>query len=66
MKWELDWIHNQEFHQKQLAVIDENTNRTWTFAEINRRAGAAAGWMKSLGGNGGPNCVISTKSYMLS
>jgi fatty-acyl-CoA synthase len=65
VKWELDWIHNRaRVSPNKIAVIDENTNRTWTYAEINRRAGAASGWMKNLGVKKGDRIALLAPNHI--
>ncbi len=65
MNWELDWIYNRaRVSPNKQAVIDENSNRTWTFAEMNHRAEAAAGWLKSLGVKKGDRIALLSPNHI--
>lgn len=50
MRWELDWLENRaRLSPNKKAIIEEETNKAWTYDEINKRSSSVAGWLKSQG-----------------
>jgi fatty-acyl-CoA synthase len=50
VRWELDWLDNRaRLSPEKDAIIDEKTNRAWTFKEVNERAKSVASWLLSRG-----------------
>lgn len=50
MRWELDWLENRaRLSPNKKAIIDEDTNKSWTYEEVNKRSSSVAGWLKSQG-----------------
>lgn len=50
MRWELDWLENRaRLSPNKIAIIDEDTNKSWTFEVLNNRSSSVASWLKSQG-----------------
>ncbi|MEH7112197.1 long-chain fatty acid--CoA ligase [Neobacillus niacini] len=50
MRWELDWLENRaRLSPNKHAIIAEDTNKTWTYGELNKRTSSVAGWLKNQG-----------------
>ncbi|MFP7297485.1 acyl-CoA synthetase [Neobacillus niacini] len=50
MRWELDWIENRaRLSPNKKAIIDEDTNKSWTFDEVNKRSSSVARWLQGQG-----------------
>jgi fatty-acyl-CoA synthase len=50
VRWELDWLENRaRLSPNKHAIIAEDTNKTWTYGELNKRTSSVAGWLKSQG-----------------
>jgi fatty-acyl-CoA synthase len=50
VRWELDWLGNRaRLSPNKNAIIDENTDKAWTYGEINKRSSSAANWLRSQG-----------------
>ncbi|SDM79380.1 long-chain fatty acid--CoA ligase [Bacillus sp. OK048] len=50
MRWELDWLENRaRLSPNKKAIIDEDTNKVWTYGEVNKRSSSVAEWLKSQG-----------------
>lgn len=65
MGWELDWIQNRARLSPDVrAIIDEKTNNSWSFAEINRRAAAAAVWLKNHGVKKGDRIALLSPNHI--
>lgn len=46
------------------AIIDEKTGKAWTFSELNHRAAAAAGWLKSQGVKKGDRIALLSPNHI--
>ncbi|MFJ7728092.1 long-chain fatty acid--CoA ligase [Neobacillus sp. NPDC097160] len=50
MRWELDWLENRaRLSPNKDAIIDEKTNKAWTFEQLNKRASLTACWLQDKG-----------------
>jgi fatty-acyl-CoA synthase len=50
VRWELDWLENRaRLSPNKKAIIDEDTNKSWTYEGLNNRSSSVASWLKSLG-----------------
>jgi fatty-acyl-CoA synthase len=50
VRWELDWLENRaRLSPNKKAIIDEDTNKFWTYEVVNKRSSSVAGWLKSQG-----------------
>jgi fatty-acyl-CoA synthase len=50
VRWELDWLENRaRLSPNKKAIIDEDTNKSWTFEAVNKRSSSVAGWLKNQG-----------------
>ncbi|MBY0148822.1 long-chain fatty acid--CoA ligase [Neobacillus niacini] len=50
MRWEIDWIENRaRLSPNKKAIIDEDTNKSWTYKQLNNRSSSMAGWLKKQG-----------------
>jgi fatty-acyl-CoA synthase len=50
VRWELDWLENRaRLSPNKKAIIDEDTNKSWTYEAVNKRSSSVAGWLKSQG-----------------
>ncbi|MEH7108762.1 acyl-CoA synthetase [Bacillus sp. JJ1764] len=65
MMWELDWLENRaRLSPNKKAIIEEVTNKAWTFAELNNRARSVAGWLKHNGVNKGDRVALLAPSHL--
>ncbi|MDR7079174.1 fatty-acyl-CoA synthase [Neobacillus niacini] len=59
MRWELDWLENRaRLSPNKKAIIDEDTNKSWTYREINKRSSSVASWLKAQGVNKGDRVAL--------
>ena len=59
MRWELDWLENRaRLSPNKKAIIDEDTNISWTYREINKRSSLVASWLKGQGVNKGDRVAL--------
>jgi fatty-acyl-CoA synthase len=50
VRWDLDWLDNRaRLSPEKDAIIDEKTNQSWTFKELNKRAKSVANWLQDCG-----------------
>jgi fatty-acyl-CoA synthase len=50
VRWELDWVENRaRLSPNKKAIIDEDSNKSWTYEAVNNRSSSVAGWLKSQG-----------------
>jgi fatty-acyl-CoA synthase len=50
VRWELDWVENRaRLSPNKKAIIDEDSNKSWTYEAVNKRSSSVAGWLKSQG-----------------
>ncbi|MEH7179091.1 acyl-CoA synthetase [Neobacillus vireti] len=65
MRWELDWLDNRaRLSPNKQAIIDEDTNKTWTYQEINTRASSVAGWLKEQGVKKGDRVALLSPNHI--
>ncbi|PLS01157.1 AMP-binding protein [Neobacillus cucumis] len=59
MRWELDWLeHRARLTPSKNAIIDEETNKSWTFEELDKRASAIASWLYARGARKGERIAL--------
>ena len=62
---ELDWLENRaRISPKKGAVIDEATNITWTYEELNTRANSLASWFLSRGIKKGDRIALLSPNHI--
>jgi fatty-acyl-CoA synthase len=50
VRWELDWLENRaRLSPNKKAIIDEDTNKSWTYEGLNNRSSSVASWLKCQG-----------------
>jgi fatty-acyl-CoA synthase len=50
VRWELDWLDNRaRLSPNKNAIIDEDTNKYWTYKQLNNRSSSMAGWLQYQG-----------------
>ncbi|MCM3568277.1 long-chain fatty acid--CoA ligase [Neobacillus mesonae] len=65
MSWELDWLeHRARLSSKKEAIIDESTNKAWTFGELNDRAASAASWLQTQGVRKGDRIALLSPNHI--
>ncbi len=65
MRWELDWLENRaRLTPNKCAVIDEDTNFTWTFEELNNRAKSIAGRLQARGVKKGDRVALLSPNHI--
>lgn len=65
MSWELDWLENRaRLSPKKIAIIDEMTNRAWTYKELNDRAISAASWLYNQGVKKGDRIALLSPNHI--
>lgn len=65
MRWELDWLDNRaRLSPNKIAVIDENTNKTWTYKELNNRAASVASWLQRRGAKKGDRIALLSPNHI--
>ena len=65
MRWELDWLENRaRLTPKKCAVIDEDTNFTWTFEELNNRAKSIASRLQARGVKKGDRIALLSPNHI--
>jgi fatty-acyl-CoA synthase len=65
VSWELDWLENRaRLTPEKGAVIDEATNNTWTFQELNSRANSLASWFRTRGVKRGDRIALLSPNHI--
>lgn len=65
MNWELDWLeHRARLSPHKDAIIDESTNMTWTFKDLNNRAKSMAGWLSRRGVKKGDRVALLSPNHI--
>ncbi|WML59351.1 long-chain fatty acid--CoA ligase [Neobacillus sp. PS2-9] len=65
MRWELDWLDNRaRLSPNKIAVIDENTNKSWTYKELNERAASVASWLEGRGVRQGDRIALLSPNHI--
>ncbi|WP_042460969.1 acyl-CoA synthetase [Neobacillus dielmonensis] len=65
MRWELDWLENRaRLSPKKTAIIDEKTNKTWTFEALNHRANAVSSWLIKQGVTKGDRVALLSPPHI--
>lgn len=65
MSWELDWLENRaRLSTKRKAIIDEITNKAWTFEDVNNRATSVASWLHTQGVKKGDRIALLSPNHV--
>ncbi len=65
MRWEIDWLENRaRLSPKKDALIEENTNKSWTFDEMNNRAKSIASWLHTRGIKKGDRIALLSPNHI--
>ncbi|WP_144566214.1 long-chain fatty acid--CoA ligase [Neobacillus bataviensis] len=65
MRWEMDWLeHRARLTPRKNAIIDEETDKTWTFSELNERACATANWLYARGTRKGDRVALLSPNHI--
>ena len=65
MSWELDWLENRaRLSPNKDAIIDEKTNKAWTFKELNKRANSTASWLHVRGVKKGDRIALLSPNHI--
>ncbi|MEH7302990.1 acyl-CoA synthetase [Neobacillus drentensis] len=65
MRWELDWLDNRaRLSPNKIAVIDENTNKRWSYKELNERSASVASWLKGRGVKQGDRIALLSPNHI--
>ena len=65
MSWELDWLeHRARLSPDKNAIIDEKTDKAWTYHEINNRAKSLAGWLRTRGVKKGDRIALLAPNHI--
>lgn len=65
MNWELDWLENRaRLSPNKDAIIDEETNKVWTFEELNMRANSTASWLQNRGVKKGDRIALLSPNHI--
>jgi fatty-acyl-CoA synthase len=62
---ELDWLENRvRLSPIKNAIIDEITNKAWTFEELNNRAASVASWLRTQGVKRGDRIALLSPNHI--
>nr|WP_263325164.1 long-chain fatty acid--CoA ligase [Neobacillus sp. Marseille-Q6967] len=65
MRWELDWLENRaRLTPNKNAIIEEETNSTWTFEQLNKRAESMACWLTNQGVKKGDRIALLSPNHI--
>jgi fatty-acyl-CoA synthase len=65
VRWELDWLENRARITPHLqAVIDAETNKKWSYKQINDRAVSIAQWLSSQGVKKGDRIALIAPNHI--
>jgi fatty-acyl-CoA synthase len=65
MSWEVDWLKNRaRITPNRIAVVDGDTKKRWTYAQINDRANYLAAYLISLGIQKGDRIVLVSPNHI--
>ncbi|WP_147533165.1 acyl-CoA synthetase [Bacillus marasmi] len=65
MRWEMDWIDNRaRLTPNRVAIIDADTNETYTYRNINMRASALASWFIENGVKKGDRVALLSPNHI--
>jgi fatty-acyl-CoA synthase len=65
VRWELDWLDNRaRLTPNKIAVIDKETNKNWTYQELQLRAASAASWLKAKGVRKGDRIALLSPNHI--
>ncbi|EKN64508.1 AMP-dependent synthetase and ligase [Neobacillus bataviensis LMG 21833] len=65
MRWELDWLENRaRLSPNKIAVIDELTNKAWTFEQLNKRAYSTVSWLYTRGVKKGDRVALLSPNHI--
>lgn len=65
VSWELDWLENRaRLTPNKGAIIDEATNITWTFKQLNIRANSLATWFRNRGVKEGDRIALLSPNHI--
>lgn len=65
MRWELDWLDNRaRLSPNKTAVIDEDTNKMWTYKDLNARAASVASWLQERGVKKGDRIALLSPNHI--
>src|SRR3954447_5409418 len=61
----MDWLENRaRLSPKKDAIIEENTNKSWTFDEMNNRAKSIASWLHARGIKKGDRIALLSPNHI--
>ncbi|WP_075981494.1 acyl-CoA synthetase [Bacillus massilinigeriensis] len=65
MRWELDWIENRaRVTPDRVAVVDVESQRKWTYLEVNQRSMVAAKWLMLNGVTKGDRVALLSPNHI--
>ena len=65
VRLELDWVESRaRLTPDAEAIVDVEQARSWTFAELNKRSEAAAGWLRKKGVNKGDRVALLSPNHI--
>jgi fatty-acyl-CoA synthase len=61
----MDWLDNRaRLTPSKIAIIEEETNKTWTFSELNKRASSTANWLYARGTRKGDRIALLSPNHI--
>lgn len=65
MRWELDWLENRaRLTPNKNAIIDGETNKAWSYEELNNRSKSVASWLESRGVKKGDRIALLSPNHI--